>query len=170
MKKKLKQISKALLLCSMLYFTSCVNDDFFEKQSLQNQSNYELKKISFSDLKTNRMAFEKLKETRLMKNPSLQHRGVFNEDYGVFIDTTNIILVKNGDKHSLTFQIVSDDENTNKVENLILKATDDGGYLAFIAEYNLTQQDLINLANGSALHTKTPSSISSVAMQGRFSV
>jgi hypothetical protein len=170
MKKKLKQISKALLLCSMLYFTSCVNDDFFEKQSLQNQSNYELKKISFSDLKTNRMAFEKLKETRLMKNPSLQHRGVFNEDYGVFIDTTNIILVKNGDKHSLTFQIVSDDENTNKVENLILKATDDGGYLAFIAEYNLTQQDLINLANGSALHTKTPSSISSVAMQGRFRV
>ena len=58
MKKKLKQISKALLLCLMLYFTSCVNEDFIEKKSFQNNKDFEIKKISFSDLIKNKEAFD----------------------------------------------------------------------------------------------------------------
>lgn len=169
MKKKLKQISKALLLCSMLYFTSCVNDDFINNNDLeQNNSNYQFKKISFNELKLNRKAFQKLKDVQ-KKNTSMQYRGVYNDDFGVFIDTTNIVIIEKDGKHSITFKIL-DEENQNKIENLILKSNIDGSYDAFISEYILSQEEIIKIENGEALDTKIPNSIQEVSSLNRIDI
>ena len=100
----------------------------------------------------------------------MQYREIYNEDYCVFIDTTNIILVENGDKHSLTFQIINEEEGNTNIENLVLNSKNNGGYSAFITEYDLTQQDLIKLANGENLTTKTPSSITEIENLARLNI
>jgi len=112
------------------------------EDSIQNtvpKKDIQLKKVSFKDFKSNRQAYQKLGEARIKKNPSLQYRGVYNEDYGVFIDTTNIVKLEKDGKHSFTFRITNKDV-LNKIENLVLNSKDDGSYEAFITEYLLSPQ------------------------------
>lgn len=99
-----KQILKVLLFCSVVLFFNCQNDDLQKNEPIvENQNEYIVNQISFKKLKENAKAFQKLKE-----DTSLMGRGVFNEDYGVFIDTTNIMMIEKDGKHSFTFQIINE--------------------------------------------------------------
>lgn len=120
--------------------------------------NYKLRSISFSEFKSNRSAFQKLREARAKKNPNILYRGIYNEDYGVFIDTTNIIVIENDGKHSITFQII-DETFSNKIENLVLNSKEDGGYVAYITKYLLSEQEIEAINNGNELLSKKPDEI-----------
>ena len=71
---------------------SCDMESFEDSIDSENHSTYQIKKISLNELKINRKALEKLKETHIKMTTSEFGRGVYNEDFGMFIDTTNIIL------------------------------------------------------------------------------
>jgi hypothetical protein len=131
MKQHIKKLSVLLLLIIATIFSSCETEKDYITSENSNQK-YQLKEISFAEFKTNQAAFQKLKEAHSKKNSTLKQKGVYNEDYGVFIDTTNIILVQKENKHSITFQI-ADEEVINKIQNLVLTSKDDGGYTAYIA-------------------------------------
>ena len=97
MKKAFKKLKSLFLvfvtIVLTLHMVSCDKDEFENLNDSQNgQLDLKVKKISFKDVKLNKNAFEKLKESRSKINPYLSQRGVYNEDFGVFIDTTNIIF------------------------------------------------------------------------------
>jgi len=152
------------------FFTSCEREEFeISNESTQNHSDYQVKKISFNDVKLNKNAFKKLKESRSKVNPSLLQRGVYNEDFGVFIDTTNIVFIEKDGKHSFTFQIINE-EDKSIVENLILNSKDTEGYDAFISKYLLTQEEIVKIENGESLETKVPSTVTNVNSSYSLSV
>ena len=163
----MKKISLLLSLIFATIFSGCeAEKDYISDKSLN--QNYQLKRISFSEFKSNQSAFQKLREARSKKNPNILNRGVYNEDYGVFIDTTNIVVVENDGKHSITFQII-DEAFSNKVENLVLNSKDDG-YVAYITEYLLSQQELQALGNGGELLSKEPDAITMLENNARISI
>ncbi|MBM6498793.1 hypothetical protein [Flavobacterium macrobrachii] len=163
-------MKKIYLLLSLIFatiFSGCeAEKDYISDNSLN--QNYQLKRISFSEFKSNQSAFQKLREARSKKNPNILNRGVYNEDYGVFIDTTNIVVVENDGKHSITFQII-DEAFSNKVENLVLNSKDDV-YVAYITEYLLSQQELQAIGDGGELLSKEPDAITMLENNARISI
>lgn len=156
MKKRLLQISKALLLCSMLYFSSCVNDDFIENQYLQNEIKISSRYISFNQVKGNKNVFEKFKNVEenikiSKKNSSNQNaRFVYLSQFDFSIDTDQILLIEKEDYKSYTFPIYRDNE-TDKTENLVI--TEFRGLVnSYISKYNLTKNDKAILENNQYLN------------------
>lgn len=165
MKKTLKIVS----ICLLVFLYSCEAEKNFTDNSQTNTKNYNLKNISFKELRLNKRAFQKLKETAILKQPSLMGRGVYNEAFDVFIDTTNIIVVENEFNHSITFQIVGK-ENEKVIENLILSSKPEGGYKAFIAKYDLSSEELLTLLDDEKLLIKKPTTITEVNNYSRMDV
>jgi hypothetical protein len=166
MKNQIKKLKSSMYLVFATLFLlsnlSCDMESFEDSIDSENHSTYQIKKISLNELKINRKALEKLKETHIKMTTSEFGRGVYNEDFGMFIDTTNIILIEKDGKQSITFQIMK--ENAfNKIENLVLNSKEDGGYSAFITEYLLSQSDIIKLANNEQIDTRTPTRVTDLS-------
>jgi len=146
--KSILQRTLAFLFVSLLVY-SCVRDDFYQEQNTSNQdvNDYKFNKISFSDLKNNNTkALKKIEQISSLKNKTKgrAYRTIYNEQYGVFIDTTQIVMLSKDNEHTITFRIVSDNENENEVENLVLKSRENGEYSAYITKYELSDNDLLN--------------------------
>ena len=170
MKNKIKFLIASVSI-AMLFFSSCekemYDDAIYQSQQPQNLS---ISKISFKELKSNKKAVQKIKNVMTKKLPSsLSQRAVYNEDFGVLIDTTNIVQMVSETEQSLTFNIVDYTDSTKK-ENLILVSKDDGSFEAYIAEYNLTQQDLDILASGGTLENLQPTNISEIENASKIAV
>ena len=106
---------------SLLFLFSCdkeiYDDAINQSQQLKNLS---ISKISFKELKSNKKAVEKIKSVITKKLPSsISQRAVYNDDFGVYIDTTNIVKMVSTTEESLTFNIIDYTDSTKK-ENLIL--------------------------------------------------
>lgn len=170
MKNKFKFLIASVSI-AMLFLSSCekemYDDAIYKSQQPQNLS---ISKISFKDLKSNKNAVEKIKRVMTKKLPtSIANRAVYNEDFGVLIDTTNIVQMTSATEQSITFNIV-DYTNSTKKENLVLISKNDGNFEAYIAEYNLTQQDLNILASGGTLQNIQPTSISEIENTSKVAV
>lgn len=170
MKNKFKFLIASVSI-AMLFLSSCdkeiYDDAIYQSQQPQNLS---ISKISFKELKSNKKAVQKIKNVMTKKLPSsLSQRAVYNEDFGVLIDTTNIVQMVSETEQSLTFNIVDYTDSTKK-ENLILVSKDDGSFEAYIAEYNLTQQDLDILASGGTLENLKPTNISEIENASKIAV
>ena len=170
MKNKFKFLIASVSI-AMLFLSSCekemYDDAIYQSQQPQNLS---ISKISFKELKSNKKAVQKIKNVMTKKLPSsLSQRAVYNEDFGILIDTTNIVQMVSETEQSLTFNIVDYTDSTKK-ENLILVSKDDGSFEAYIAEYNLTQQDLDILASGGTLENLQPTNISEIENASKIAV
>lgn len=166
MKVKTKYISTIIVFCLIVFLTSCENEDFKEEpKSSQNEIDIQLKKINFNELRANPNAIQKLKEVSL-KNASINGRSFYHEDYSVFIDTTNIIMIEQNGNHSITFRIINENSE-NEIQNLILKSNNNGIHNAYIVTYLLSQEELNKILNGEALTNKAPSSINDLNQYAR---
>ncbi len=151
-----KTINVFLIFCS-LFLLNCQNDDLQKSETVvKNPNEYIIDQISFKEVKEKPKAFQKLKEAG-MKNASLMGRGEYNEDYGVFVDTTNILLIQKETNHSITFHIIGDDYN--RVENLVLKLNQDESYTAYKVSYMFTEEELNQIDNNTIPTNKTPYSV-----------
>lgn len=168
MRAKTKILILLLAVIPSLFFTSC-EKDLYEDAMYQDSKDFKVKKVNFKDIKSNRQAFRKIGESMIKKNPQMQYREVYNEEYGVFIDTTNILMLEKEGKHSFTFRITNQ-EVLNKFENLVLTSKDDGSYYAYIVEYLISPQEIIILNNGGTLNEKEPTAITKVENLARFSI
>ena len=170
MKNKFKFLIASVSI-AMLFLSSCekemYDDAIYQSQKPQNLS---ISKINFKELKSNKNAVEKIKHVMSKKLPtSIANRAVYNEDFGVLIDTTNIVQMTSATKQTVTFNIINY-VNSSKKENLVLVSNNDGNFEAYIAEYNLTPQDLSILANGGSLQNIQPSSISEIESTSKIAV
>lgn len=95
MKHKLRLIFSCIFFISLL---SCEKEEFETVQlETENQIDFKFKRVRFSEIKTKIPLIKKLNEVNSILNP-LQSRGVFSEDFGVYIDTTNIVVIENQGK------------------------------------------------------------------------
>jgi hypothetical protein len=164
-----KQISKVLLLFSTVILFNCQNDDLQKTEPIiENQNEYLIDQISFKEVKENAKAFQKLKEAGT-RNASLTGRGVFNDDYGVFIDTTNIMMIEKDGNRSFTFQIINE-SNDGEIKNLILNSTDGENYKAYIASYLLSPEEWVKISNGEMINDNLPSSVTEFSQFARGGV
>ncbi|HET8884936.1 MAG TPA: hypothetical protein VFM70_01140 [Salinimicrobium sp.] len=85
----------------------------------------------------------------------------YNEEFEIFIDTTNVIVTESDTEKSITMSILKDQDLT-KVENLVLVLMDDGSYKAFITEYSLSTEDLEILASGGNIANAIPTLITEI--------
>jgi|GEM_PF-2852050 len=149
-----KKIKFLVPLLVFLFVYGCVQDDFsnYQDVSVQEINDYTFNKISFSDLKKkNTKALQKIEKISSLKNKALgrNHRMDYNEQFGVFIDTTQIVMLSNEDQHTITFRIVSEGENDKEVENLVLRSRQNGEYSAYITKYELSEAVGNELLNAS---------------------
>lgn len=118
----------------------------------------------------NKNAIEGLKKAINKKNPSaVNARAIYDEEFEMYIDTTNIIVNETPDSESITMSVLSEEDLT-KIENLVLVLNEDGGYKAFLSEYILTQAQIDIITNGGTLENVTPTSITDLDSTSKISI
>jgi hypothetical protein len=139
-----------ILFLLSLSFTGCQKDDFLEEEAAQVSNNHQQKltTLHYSDFKKDLNAFGIV--SKMQQANSLMGRGVYDSVFRMELDTTKIIKIENGRKHSYTFAIAEDSLATGVTRNLVLDSHDDrGGYRAYIYAYQLTEQQRLELERGS---------------------
>ena len=151
MTKKLKLFLSMLFTCS-IFLNSC-DKDFDEDITLttqQNSDNTNLKvsKVYFKDFKNNTKLLNKIKKTISETKSSINQRTVHSSDNSFYIDADFAYYIEdeNGN-HSYTFQITRE-KPEYLLENLILNSNNQNSYDVFIAQYNITEQEYIELDHG----------------------
>jgi hypothetical protein len=161
-----KSIIKMFMVLAITLLFSCENDDLSQKEpSTQNQPEFVVKKINFKELKNNTKAFEKLQEAEA-KSTSHLGRGLFDENFGVFVDTTNIVMIQEGNNHSYTFRVIGDNIE-NEIKNLVLSSSTDLTYRAYIATYASTAEEVNSILTNEMLTEIVPTSIVEVGLSSR---
>lgn len=79
-------------------------------------------------------------------------REIYNEDYGFTINTDFVKKIEDAEtgNHSYNFPIVRDTPATENLENLLLHSNVDGGYDAYIVQYDFTSKEYVNF-NGNTV-------------------
>lgn len=151
MKKKLKQIPKTLLLCLIVFFTSCNKDELYEADNLS-KTKATSRYVTFNELKKNQKAFGEFQEVEqkvsLAKSSSqagLSSRLVYLSQYNFSIDTDKILLVEKGDYKSYTLPIYRNEE-TEKTENLVITQKNNE-VNAYLSKYTLTELEKQKIKN-----------------------
>ena len=159
-------IFKRRLFFGAILLFSCENDDVSQKEpSTQNQTDFVVKKLNFKELKNNTKAFEKLQEAEAKSTTHLG-RGLFDENFGVFVDTTNIVMIQEGNNHSYTLRLVGDNSE-NEIKNLVLHASANLTYRAYIATYASTAEEVNNILTNEMLTEIAPTSIVELGLSSR---
>ena len=159
MRKKPKILHWALFLMLVFATISC-DKDFYDIQDpeYQKMKDYKLKSLRYSDLKRDKNAFSELKKSAYIKKPELRNfRGTYSQEFGVFIDTTNIIKIESENHKTITAPIINNNES--KLENLVLNLEKNGNYKAYITNYAMMQGKLTNNTPTSIIPVATGSGI-----------
>ena len=144
MKNKFNYLLKTVFLSFVILFISCET-----QEEVVSNSKRDIKKthITLKELSSKPNAVSKIQEFKTKKSNMDSGKLVYNEEYDFFIDDQNMLLIEEGSKHWITIPIYRKKPNAN-LENLILKPDENGLYKSFLASYQLTDQDRINIKNG----------------------
>ncbi len=162
--------SRLLLFFIVMSLTGCAYDTLKQTETI-NPADYKMSPVSWKEIKSHPELMSEIKKSRLSRmSPSETARGVYDENYGVFVDTTNIVMIQKDGKKTFTLSIVNYDENEKNVENLILNQRDDNTYTAYVAKYILNDAEWTKLSGGETLPDKKPSEIKDIATYARFTI
>lgn len=165
----INRAARAIAFCLAFLLAGCEAENIVEKnQEPDSQGAYELKSMSFADIRKNDRAFQKFKAVRKGSSPSVMRSSGPDEEYGLSVDTTNILMLEKDGRHTITIRITGG--SRSKVENLILASQDDGRYAAYLAEYVLSSQELDALAQGGSIAGKRPSSLTNLQDDERSAI
>jgi len=149
-KKQLKHyvLLGILLLGIPLLLTNCEKEFSEDFEIPAQQSRFSVNILDNDDVELNNTLLYKIKEITNLKAISdnfLAAREIYNEDYGFTINTDYVKRLEDTEtgNHSYSFPIIRDNPITEHVENLLLHANDNGGYDAYIIEYNFTAEEYL---------------------------
>lgn len=127
--------------------TACQTEDFaVEKGRLGDITS---RKITFEEMSIETGAREAVKPfIRQKSGNALARNLVYNEQYGFYVDTDEILMKQQGDDITFTLVVYRDNPD-GKTENLILSKQADGSYAVYLVKYNLSEGDKANLLDGS---------------------
>jgi hypothetical protein len=135
-----------IFLCLVsICFVNCESErDFLE----ENQNKPSIMRIPFEQFKANGRAYDKLATVKKDKsNEGIEHRYVYDEKYGAFIDPDNILLIT---KENLKYYTIpmKKEEQDSLIKNLVLSEKLDGTYNAKIFGYKLNEQEVDYMRQG----------------------
>lgn len=146
----MNQINKILVkpiftICILIVFISCEKDLYEESMAEQKQGIIS-RRISFDELKTNPNVIKELDgvKAKLKSNTIWSERIISFGDF--FIETDDVLLLEYGGLQSYTFPIYFTEEDA-QLKNLVIAEKLDGTYTSKVLEYELTDQEKIDLAN-----------------------
>src|SRR5574343_562886 len=112
-----------LLFSLLLLFNSCSKDNFNE---INNENQLKIRKISKLEIEANFKLFSKLLQIDNTKE-NIQGKIVNDSVYNFSINTNFATFIDNGVFSTYTFEVFRNSSD-NKLENLILKSNNQGGY------------------------------------------
>lgn len=151
MTEKLK-LFLVLLFTSSIFLNSC-DKDFEEDISSTNNhntsnSNLKVSKIYFKDFKDNINLLTEIEKSIGKPKTSLNQRIIQSSDKSFYIDTDFAYFIEDDNgNHSYTFQIIRDNPQY-LLENLIFNSNNHDSYDVFITQYNITEQEYLELEHG----------------------
>ncbi|AWM12441.1 hypothetical protein DI487_00140 [Flavobacterium sediminis] len=155
MKQKLKKIL-FLTLFSILFF-SFTNCEYDEKVNLTDNSNlhekhFNVRPIGFEELSLNKKLINNLSEISESISQSIDGKIVYSAENDFYIDTDFATYIEDDNGyHSYTFRIISDSAEY-PLENLILSLNDSLGYDMYVALYDVTSDEILQLQEGNAIN------------------
>jgi hypothetical protein len=163
---------RALFVTSVMLFFSCEDDYSIEdvKTSEVLSERKYAKRISYEEFKNRTSAYDAYQNIKENKLSSINGRSVYNEDYGLQIDTSHIYFVDAGAVHSLTFEIIDENLEPQNFKNLVLTSKPDGRYSAFVLEYVVDETDINNIINDQEIGEITPISVTDLNSTNSFTV
>ena len=139
-------MKKIFLAFIVITICSCSKDNEKYQKPEQINNNYIVKEVDpkglIKDLKLN-TAFKNLK-TIGFKTHDGNSPYVYNEKYNFIINLNKATYIEKGNYHSYTFPIA---RKNDKVENLVFSLQGNGSYKAILLSYNLTKEEIENIAN-----------------------
>src|SRR5690606_22380778 len=154
MKSKLKHF--LLLTLGFMAVWGCQKDDSYNPESIQNNKNYKITKLSFSDLERMNGVLDKIQEAELKsKKESTLFRTT--EIRGFRVNTDNVLMVEKNGIRSLNFEII--EEENEKHRNLVLNQENDDSYSVYIVEYDLTPEEKEILRTGEQVNINGKTSL-----------
>jgi len=126
-----------LLFSLLLLFNSCSKDNFNE---INNENQLKIRKISKLEIEANFKLFSKLLQIDNTKE-NIQGKIVNDSVYNFSINTNFATFIDNGVFSTYTFEVFRNSSD-NKLENLILKSNNQGGYDCVLIKYDFTKTAL----------------------------
>ena len=137
-----KKLSALLLLFGTII--ACTNEEFIDK--LENSNNFKKSKVNLEELK--KLKPNAAKKIIGVKNKNVDSRLIHDNLNNFSFDTDNMLLIENGNKYWLTTRIIRDTLVENSlIENLLLSPNNNGGFIPFIFQYNLNDNEKNLIAN-----------------------
>jgi len=132
-------------------FCSCQKDEFLEKENhnaKSSSSNHKFTKLNYGEFKKESSAYSIIEKIRSQQ--SLQARGgAYDETFRMKLDTSQIVKVESGRRHSYTFRIVEDTLGQNRVRNLVLDFTgEQNSYYGYIFAYSFGEVEKEAIKSG----------------------
>lgn len=159
MKRKIKNFKKLLLFGIVFMLIGCeVNEQFIEKSN----EAYTVKKISFKDFKSKVAIFDKFKKIAPSTESSNSERVVYDENYGLYYDTNNIVLVEKEGYKSYTIPLINQ-ENENVLKNLVIYEKTGKPVKVKMMNYEVTEQEILKIKNGEYVNLETKTTSQSLA-------
>lgn len=137
-------IKLSLLLFALLVLNGCeMEQDYLET----NNTELTVRKITYEDFKARRNVFEKFKVAAKSTSPSETSRVIYDEEYGVYYDTNNIIFIEKDDYRSYTIPLIPQEDEL-AVKNLVLYQKDNEPVKVKMMNYALTENEIDRIRNG----------------------
>ena len=142
--KKFKYFTHLLLLITVFTFTNCQKEDVnFNDSQNTTKKKIHVETLSKDDYSTNLGLQEKLQLLDDKKNSLNQfQREEYNATHGFTLDTETATYIEDGDSHSYTFSMYSDNPENDILENFVLVSREDGSYQPNIYRYELQDDDI----------------------------
>lgn len=134
-----------------LFFAGCSFEAIGEHQNHDENgvnTHFKKEKISFKTFSKNPKLMGKLDKNKETLKSITSNKIISSTDQSFFINTNDALYIEDENGlHSYTFAINRNLENVF-LENLVIQLQQDGTYKSFIVSYNITEQELEDLKNG----------------------
>lgn len=155
-KRKIKHYLKTgiLLFGISLLLWNCEKEDTEiiqeDSEIIQSESNSDLKIeiVNLKQIESNSIVSNKLNKIIAKssnKVSSYAAKNIYNAAYNFTVNTDYVKYIENGDYHSYNFPITRDNPVNDNIDNLLLSLNKEGGYDAYIVQYNVAKESFANL-------------------------
>lgn len=130
-----------------LILINCERDFEIKEDIIQEDfSKLTVRTIDLSEVERNAKVFGKIKSlVESSESAKYSRDTIVNNEYDFYIDTDKVKYVENGIYNSYNFEVIRENPEDGKLENLFLTLNADYEYEAFIIKYDFTREELNNM-------------------------
>lgn len=150
MMKKRNIFYFAFWICFLITLSSCEAErEFIEKTN--EDRDLKIRNISFEEFKTNNSALNSLKTVQNLSTNNSFQRYLYDPNSNLIIDTGTIKEISTSSNYKSYTVLVIDEQEPEKVKNLLLSEKYNNEYDAYLLKYNLSDADKLKILNNESV-------------------